>query len=408
VRLCVAQAEAAESAAAKTTLWELPRGEVAATESTMKALQRRIVLGAFLILLVSSMFLPSARAAEEIPLVKEGGIYTLPIEINGVLTLHFILDTGASDVQITADVALTLIRAGTIQSSDFLPGRTYTLADGSTVQSPRFILQSLKIGTRLITQVPASIGNPYGAMLLGQSVLERLGTWSMDSQRRLLVLGPATRRDGLLSPEGRSLQLSPFLLLSAPQQSDLATGQNYVRQMINYAMTEGGLRNEEALFATKRRIEALKPKRLADAQARKQARTANERGLQYINNGQIAEAAQVFQAAYQADPTDVEIINNLGYAYQRLDNLQAAEPLLLLALVFAPGRANAWANLGHTYAKQGQHSAAVACYANTYRFSRNQDATRQLFQQWAEGEEYGVREAAQQTLQLSFVQAGNN
>ena len=101
-------------------------------------------------------------------------------------------------------------------------------------------------------------------------------------------------------------------------------------------------------------------------------------------------------------------MNNLGDAYQRLYNLQAAEPLLLLALVFAPGRANAWANLGQVYAKQGQHSAAVACYANAYRFSRNQDATRQLFQKWAEDEEYGVREAARQTLQLSLVQAGKN
>ena len=27
-------------------------------------------------------------------------------------------------------------------------------------------------------------------LLLGQSVLERFGTWSMDNQRRMLVLGP--------------------------------------------------------------------------------------------------------------------------------------------------------------------------------------------------------------------------
>ena len=178
--------------------------------------------------------------------------------------------------------------------------------------------------------------------------------------------------------------------------------------MITDAMAQGGMGNKAAILATKRRIEALKPKRLADVNARKRARTENERGLQYITNGQIAEAAQVFQVAYQADPTDVEIINNLGDAYQRLSNIQAAEPLLLRALVFAPGRSNAWANLGHTYAKQGQQSAAVACYANAYRFSRNQDATRQLFQKWAEEEDGRVREAVQQTLQLSFVQAGKN
>jgi Flp pilus assembly protein TadD len=125
-----------------------------------------------------------------------------------------------------------------------------------------------------------------------------------------------------------------------------------------------------------------------------------------MNTGQIAEAAQEFQAAYQVDPTDAEIINNLGYAYQRLDNLQAAEPLLLLALVFAPGRSNAWVNLGATYAKQGQPATAVACLANAYRFSRNPEATRQFLQQWAESERQEIREAARQTLQLQLVQAG--
>ena len=188
------------------------------------------------------------------------------------------------------------------------------------------------------------------------------------------------------------------------QHSDLSTGQTYVRQMISYAMSTGGVENEDALVATKRRIEALQLKRLTNATARKRARAANERGLQFINNGQIAEAAQAFQAAYEADPTDVEIIDNLGDAHQRLSNLQAAEPLLLRALVWAPGRANAWANLGHAYAKQGQYNAAVACYANAYRFSRNQDVTRQLFQKWAVEEDEGVRTAVQQTLQLSLVQ----
>ena len=161
----------------------------------MKTLQRTSVFHAFLILLVVSVGLPSGHAAEEIALVKEGGVYKLPVKMNGVLTLHFILDTGAADVQIPADVALTLVRTGTIQSADFLPGRTYTLADGTTVRSPRFMLRSVHIGSRVMTQVPASIGNLDSALLLGQSVLKKLGTWSMDSQRRVLALGPLQTRD---------------------------------------------------------------------------------------------------------------------------------------------------------------------------------------------------------------------
>src|SRR5262249_43122426 len=94
---------------------------------------------------------PTVR--EEITLESKGGVYLLPVQINGVLTLHFILDTGASEVNIPADVVLTLHRAGTIRDTDFLPGKTYTLADGSTVKSSRFLLRSLKIGKRRVANV---------------------------------------------------------------------------------------------------------------------------------------------------------------------------------------------------------------------------------------------------------------
>ena len=40
--------------------------------------------------------------AEDIPLIKKGG-YEIPVEINGVITLNFTLDTGASEVQIPVE-----------------------------------------------------------------------------------------------------------------------------------------------------------------------------------------------------------------------------------------------------------------------------------------------------------------
>lgn len=39
----------------------------------------------------------------EIPLEKLGGVYQLSVRINGVLTLNFILNAGASQVNIMAD-----------------------------------------------------------------------------------------------------------------------------------------------------------------------------------------------------------------------------------------------------------------------------------------------------------------
>ena len=68
---------------------------------------------------------------------------------------------------------------------------------------------------------------------------------------------------------------------------------------------------------------------------------------------------------------------------------------------------NAWVNLGQAYAELGQHSIAVTCLANGYRFSNNQNATRQFLLKLAEDrdEDNKVREAARETLHLPLVQA---
>src|SRR5262249_2477141 len=133
-----------------------------------------IVYKIFLILTSILLLYPYLLLAENIPLTKKGGVYEVSVEVNGVIKLNFILDTGASEVNIPADVALTLYRTGTIRESDFLPGQTYRLADGSILQSSRFLLQSLKIGNNRIVNVPGSIGSASSPLLLGQSFLERL------------------------------------------------------------------------------------------------------------------------------------------------------------------------------------------------------------------------------------------
>jgi hypothetical protein len=111
------------------------------------------------------------------------------VEINGAITLNFIVDSGAAEVNIPADVVMTLIRANTIASSDFLPGSTYILADGTRVQSPRFMIRRIRIGGHLIENIAASIGEVEGSLLLGQSVLERLGRWSLDTGGGVMVFG---------------------------------------------------------------------------------------------------------------------------------------------------------------------------------------------------------------------------
>jgi uncharacterized protein len=127
-------------------------------------------------------------SATSIPMKEEGGTYVIPVLINNAITLDFIVDSGASDVSIPADVVTTLMRTGTLKQSDFLDQKTYKLADGSTIPSQRFRIRSLKIGSKVIENVSGSVTSVRGSLLLGQSFLGRFKSWSIDNSRHSLVL----------------------------------------------------------------------------------------------------------------------------------------------------------------------------------------------------------------------------
>jgi len=126
----------------------------------------------------------------EIPLTNTNGIYTVPVLINGVLPLHFTVDSGAADVSLPADVFLTLLRTGTIGKEDYIGSGKYRLADGSTVESDRFYIRELRVGSYVVKRIAASVENVSSTPLLGQSFLSKIGTWAIDNDRHVLVLPP--------------------------------------------------------------------------------------------------------------------------------------------------------------------------------------------------------------------------
>jgi hypothetical protein len=123
-----------------------------------------------------------------VKMIQSGGVYHVPVLINDALKLDFVVDSGASDVSIPADVVLTLIRTGTIKEADFIGTQKYVLADGSAVSSGTFTIRSLKVGERTITDVRASIADVNGSLLLGQSFLTKFKSWSQDNVSHELVL----------------------------------------------------------------------------------------------------------------------------------------------------------------------------------------------------------------------------
>ena len=128
------------------------------------------------------------NAKKHAPMVKEGGVYKVPVLINDTITLKFVVDSGAADVSIPADVVLTLIRAETITQSDFIGAQTYTLADGSTTSSRTFRIRSLKVGDIVLLNVLGSVADTNGELLLGQSFLGRFKSWSIDNTSHTLIL----------------------------------------------------------------------------------------------------------------------------------------------------------------------------------------------------------------------------
>jgi len=143
----------------------------------------------FISLLLSFLLFNSVSFSEEIELVKEGGIYKLPVLMNEAVTLKFVLDTGASEAYIPEDVIRTLWRAETIDKSDFLEPAESILADGSVQENLRVNIRSLKIGSRELNNISATIGSLKGELLLGQNALEQLEPWRMDSKRKVFIMG---------------------------------------------------------------------------------------------------------------------------------------------------------------------------------------------------------------------------
>lgn len=121
----------------------------------------------------------------EIKLISAYGVYEIPVLLNDVLKINVIIDSGATDVSIAPDVVFTLIRTGTIKKYDWLPGQVYLFADGSKAKSKRFNLRSITIGNKTFKNVTCSIAETIEApMLLGQSVLRKLGRYTIDYKKR--------------------------------------------------------------------------------------------------------------------------------------------------------------------------------------------------------------------------------
>ena len=137
-----------------------------------------------------TLFGPPARGPEEVRIERRGDTYYVPVRVNDTITLPFLLDTGASDLVMPADVALTLMRAGALKRGDFIGQTSYRMANGSEDVSDVVVLRDVRVGEHVVRNVTAGITPPNGEPLLGQSFLSKFGAVTVDYKRLVLVLSP--------------------------------------------------------------------------------------------------------------------------------------------------------------------------------------------------------------------------
>ncbi len=124
----------------------------------------------------------------EIPFTKENGITKVKCDING-LPLHFVFDTGASDVTISAVEASFMFKNNYLSDGDVVGSQRYMDANGDVNEGTVINLKTINFGGLQLNNIRASVvHNQRAPLLLGQSVLQKLGKIEIDNGKQLLKI----------------------------------------------------------------------------------------------------------------------------------------------------------------------------------------------------------------------------
>ncbi|OQA34996.1 MAG: Beta-lactamase HcpA precursor [Betaproteobacteria bacterium ADurb.Bin341] len=163
------------------------------------------------------------------------------------------------------------------------------------------------------------------------------------------------------------------------------------------SMLSGIRANDEA--GLQKTIETIQQMPVPPKGNRKVSRAANDAGLKALAADSYDDAVMKFTEARGADPSDQEIINNLGYAYIMAGKLDEGIEALVASLAIAPTRSSAWANLAIAYAKQGREADGVSAFLLANKYSQNQQKTREyLIKQQTESRDPRVQKLAEDVL----------
>ena len=124
----------------------------------------------------------------EVPFTPEHGCASVKCSIND-LPLTFIFDTGASTVSISQLEANFMLKNGYLKRDDFVGTSRFVDANGDVSEGTIINLRKVEFGGLKLSNVKASVvRNQKAPLLLGQSVLGRLGSIEIDNPNRKLII----------------------------------------------------------------------------------------------------------------------------------------------------------------------------------------------------------------------------
>lgn len=122
----------------------------------------------------------------EVPFTKENGICNVKCNIND-LPLYFVFDTGASTVSLSMVEANFMIKNGYLNKKDVVGSQYFQDANGNISEGTIVNIRSVNFGGLKLENVKASVvRNQKAPLLLGQSVLGRLGKIEIDNSKHVL------------------------------------------------------------------------------------------------------------------------------------------------------------------------------------------------------------------------------
>lgn len=191
-----------------------------------------LFLTSLTIFLAASVATPQSAYCEQVPVTTRGGNSLVPVRLNGIISMDFVIDTGASVVLINDDLFNILRKSGTIRNEDLLPDAIFEMANGTKQKQKRFFLQKVQIGSLTLTNVQASAGGNSASLLLGQSALKLLPGWQLDLQRDLLTFNssqPSSPSSAPGTPQPVSVQKAWHDYLNAVEEYELAKRESWLK-----------------------------------------------------------------------------------------------------------------------------------------------------------------------------------